>query len=79
MTVKADAKRRVRLTSVNPGDVFSVHVTGDQVLLTLMKPVETKEPKPAKVRIVKRGRYHVGVLDRPINEEALKKALEEFP
>jgi hypothetical protein len=33
----------------------------------------------AKVRIEKRGQYHVGVLDRPINEESLKEALAEFP
>lgn len=33
----------------------------------------------AKVRIEKRGQYHVGVLDPPINEEALKDAVAEFP
>jgi hypothetical protein len=33
---------------------------------------------PAKVRIQRRGAYDVGVLDRSINEEALKKALDEF-
>ena len=33
----------------------------------------------AKVRIEKRGQYHIGVLDHPIDEEAIKDALAEFP
>jgi hypothetical protein len=34
---------------------------------------------PAKVRIAKRGDYTVGVLDRQINDQAIKEALSDFP
>ena len=33
----------------------------------------------AKVRIEKRGPYSVGVLDRPISEQAIEEAMREFP
>jgi addiction module RelB/DinJ family antitoxin len=35
--------------------------------------------RTAKVRIEKRGKYHVGVSDHPINEKAIKVALAQFP
>jgi hypothetical protein len=35
--------------------------------------------RPARVRAEKRGRFTVGVLNRPIDERALKEALAEFP
>ena len=77
MTVTADSKRRVTLRRVHPGDRFDVQITPDgRYVLTKLEPVTDL---PAKVRIEKRGRYHVGVLDRAISEEALKQALAEYP
>jgi hypothetical protein len=78
MTVVADNKKRVTLRLAQPGDRFDVQVSPQgKFILTKLEPVQ-KTP-PAKVRIEKRGAYHVGVLDRPINEEALKEALADFP
>ncbi len=78
MTVVADNKKRVTLRLAKPGDRFDVKVSGEgRYVLTRLEPVQ--QSRPAKVRIEKRGRYHVGVLDRPINEEALNEALAEFP
>ena len=78
MTVVTDNKKRVTLRLAKPGDRFDVQVVSDgNYILTKLEPVELKGP--AKVRIEKRGPYHVGILDHPIHEEALKDALAEFP
>ena len=50
-----------------------------KVLLILTKLGAGQSAGPAKVRIEKRGQYHVGVPDRPLNEKFLKEALAEFP
>jgi hypothetical protein len=78
MTVVADNKKRVTLRLANPGDRFDVRVAGDgQFILTKLEPVSSAGP--ARVRIEKRGEYHVGVLDHAIDEKSLAKALAEFP
>ena len=78
MTVVADSKKRVTLRRANPGDRFDVQISADgKYVLTKLEPV--RDIAAPKVRIEKRGPYHVGVLDRPINEAALKEALNEFP
>lgn len=78
MTVVADSKKRVTLRLAKPGDRFDVRVSPEgRFILTKLEPV--RETPRAKVRIEKRGRYHVGVLDHPITEEALKEALADFP
>jgi hypothetical protein len=78
MTVVADNKKRVTLRLAKPGDRFDVQIaSGGNYILTRLEPVQLKGT--AKVRIEKRGQYHVGVLDHPINEEALKDAIAEFP
>ena len=78
MTVVADNKKRVTLRLAKPGDRFDVQISpGGKFILTKLEPVRTTAS--AKVRIEKRGEYHVGILDRPINEEALKEALADFP
>ena len=78
MTVVADNKKRVTLRLAKPGDRFDVQVASDgNYILTRLEPVLLRGT--AKVRIEKRGQYHVGVLDRPINEEALKVAVAELP
>jgi hypothetical protein len=77
MTVVADNKKRVTLRHAKPGDRFDVQVSSEgKYVLTRLEPVE---PRLAKVRIEKRGKYHVGILDRPIDCNALQQALEEFP
>ena len=78
MTVVADSKKRVTLRLAKPGDRFDVQIAGaGKFVLTKLQPVPGLPA--AKVRIEKRGKYHVGVLDRPIQEAALKEALAEFP
>jgi len=78
MTVVADSKKRVTLRLAKPGERFDVQVAGDgKFLLTRLEPIQ--DTPPAKVKIVKRGKYSVGVLDRPMNAQALQEALNDFP
>jgi hypothetical protein len=78
MTVVADSKKRVTIRLAQPGERFDVQVAGEgKFLLTRLEPIPGAPPP--KVKIVKRGRYSVGVLDQPINERALKEALSDFP
>jgi hypothetical protein len=72
-----DNKKRVTLRLAKPGERFDVQVVSDgNYILTKLEPVQ--QSAAAKVRIEKRGQYHVGFLDHPINEEALKEAVAEF-
>jgi hypothetical protein len=77
MTIIADARKRVILRGAKPGDRFDVQVPGDGTFV--LRRLEPVKGRTAKVRIEKRGGYSVGVTDRPINEEALKAALADFP
>jgi hypothetical protein len=77
MTVIADSKHRVTLRRAKPGDRFELAIPEPgKYVLTKLEPVPAR---PARVRIVKRDGYSVGVLGRPIDPEALKEALADFP
>jgi hypothetical protein len=68
----------VTIRLAKPGERFDVRRAGEgKFVLTRLEPAQ--ESRPAKVRIEKRGRYSVGVLDRPISEQAILEALSEFP
>jgi phage FluMu protein gp41 len=78
MTVVADNKKRVTIRLAKPGDRFDVQVAGaGKFVLTRLKPI--RHPRPAKVRIEKRGSYSVGVVDSPVSEAAIKEVLSQFP
>jgi len=76
MTVIADNKKRVVLTQAKPGDRFDVQVSANGYVLRKLEPVQSK---PAKVRFIKRDGYTVAIADQPINEQALREALADFP
>ena len=76
MTVIADNKKRVVLTNAKPGDRFDVQVSANGYVLQKLEPLQ---PRPAKVRFEKRGRYTVAIADQAINEQGLQEALGEFP
>ena len=77
MTVTADNKRRVVLPSAKPGELYEVRIAGPgKLTLTRLEPVKDK---PNNVRFEKRDGYTVGFCDQPINEEAIREALADFP
>lgn len=79
-TLKADSQRRVRIPHANPGQVFAYENLGNgQFMLTLIKPVKSVKDRPAKVRFEKRGGYTVGVTDRTVDEQTIKKLLADSP
>jgi hypothetical protein len=60
------------------GERYDVQVDGDgRFVLTRLEPIQVAPT--SIVKIVKRDKYSVGVLNRPINERALKEALSDFP
>jgi hypothetical protein len=76
MTVIADNKKRVTLPT-EPGERFDLQAIGkDKFILTRLAPVR---PRPARVKIQKKGGFTVGKLDHAIDEAALREALAEFP
>ena len=75
MTVIADTNRRVTLPKARPGDRFNLKTSSEGTfVLTLLQPNRSRQ---ARVKLMKRRGYTV--LDRPINETALREALAEFP
>jgi len=77
MTVVADSKRRVVLPVAQPGDRFDLRVAEDgTVVLAKLGRVPSQ---PAQVRVEQRNGFSVGVSDQPINDDALREALAEFP
>ena len=49
---------------------------GEKIVLTRLVPAS--RPR-SKVRFVKKDGYTVGITDQPIDEQAIKEALSEFP
>jgi hypothetical protein len=76
MTVIADAKRRVVLPPVKPGDRFDVQLAANgKLVLTPLIPDE----RPNKVKLVRKHGYLVAVSSRPITQEQVRAAMDEFP
>ncbi|MFO1460232.1 MAG: hypothetical protein U1G08_12570 [Verrucomicrobiota bacterium] len=77
MTVVADSRKCVLLPTVQPGERFELQIAGaGKFVLTRL---ESEPIHPVNVTIEQRGGVSVGILDRPIDEQALAEALNEFP
>ena len=76
MRVTADERKRVELPSAQPGDSFEVQMPN--IATFILTRLESVPSQLAEVKLEKRGAFTVGVLDRPINEQALQEALAEF-
>ncbi len=76
MTVIADNKKRVTLPT-KPGERFDLQAVGDdKFILSRLEPVPLKQ---ARVTFRKKDGYTVARTERPMNEAALREALEDFP
>lgn len=78
MTAIADNKRRVTLRYAKPGEVFDVAIPEEgKYVLTKLEPVKSR---PNKARLVRsRQGYLVAVSERPITQEMVRAAMDEFP
>ena len=78
LTVKVDKQKRVLLPDAKPGQLFSIEKNGAGVII--LRELKPLEAKPVKSRLVKdQDGFTVLQSDQPIDEEALKIALSEFP
>jgi hypothetical protein len=76
MTVKVDNKKRVVLLTARPGDRFDLKVSGTEFRLVLLKPAS----RPHRARLDKGPRgYRVAAGPKPITQEQVRAALNEFP
>jgi hypothetical protein len=76
-TVKADNYKRVRLPDAKPGQVFAYDSQNGIITLTQVKK---PEPEIAKSKLVKDADgFTVVVPAQPINEQAIKELLADFP
>jgi hypothetical protein len=65
------------LRQARPGDRFDVEILAEgKYVLTRLEPTK---PQPSRVRFEKRNGYTVGISDRPVSEQAIRDALDEFP
>ena len=75
MTVTTDAKKCVVLPGAKPGDSFDVKVIGEEFRLTRLKMPLMRDT----VRLVKRHGYTLAAGTRPITQEQVRSAMDEFP
>jgi AbrB family looped-hinge helix DNA binding protein len=76
MVIPARARKEARLGT---GDVVSVQPQGDGriVLVRLERP---KDPAPIEAKIIHRkGKLPVGDIGRPIDPDAVLRAVRDFP
>jgi hypothetical protein len=76
MTVIADDRKRIVLPDAKPGDRFDVESLDGGFIL---RRVESVESKAAKVTVQKQEGFSIWTTDQPISEEAIRKALADFP
>ena len=69
MRVTVDENKRVVLPMARLGDSFQIQMPTDGTFV--LTRVEPASSDLAKVKVEKRGEFTVGVLDRPIDEQAL--------
>jgi hypothetical protein len=76
MTITADAKKRVVLPHVRPGDCFQVEEDGAEIRLTRLEPVR---PQGGKARLRRENGYLVAETERVVAQGEIRKAWDEFP
>jgi hypothetical protein len=75
MIVTVDAKRRIVLPGVKPGDAFYVKAVGSEFRLTRL---ELGAPRDT-ARLVRKHRFLLASGTRPITQERVRNAQDEFP
>jgi hypothetical protein len=80
-TAVVDDRKRLRLPSAEPGEVYIVETNADNSRILLSKVTKANPDEcRARVRFEKRRGYTVMVTDGPgITSEDVKRGLEEFP
>ncbi len=77
ITTKVDKRKRVLVPHAKPGQVYAVESRADGSF-TLTAVQTSKAPAP-KCRLTKEDGFTVVLPSQPINEQAVKKLLADFP
>lgn len=77
MTTKADSRKRIRVPQAKPGQVYTVQQNADGGFT--LSVVRTRAPANPKCRIVKEDGFTVVAPKQPIDEQAIKELLADFP
>jgi molecular chaperone DnaK (HSP70) len=77
ITTKADSQKRVVLPQAKPGQLYAVHNNADgSFTLTAISPSPASRPT---CRLANEDGFAVAVPDQPIDEEAIRELLADFP
>jgi hypothetical protein len=77
ITTKVDERKRLVVPQAEPGQIYAIRENADGSLtLTAVKPKEALSPK---CRLAKEGGFTVVVPAQPIDEQAIKELLADFP
>ena len=77
ITTKADSRKRVLVPQARPGQVYAVQENADgSFTLTMVKPAQQAR---SKCRLAKEDGFTVVVPGQPIDEQAIKELLADFP
>lgn len=77
ITTKVDNRKRVIVPQAKVGQVYAVGENADgSFTLTVVKPMD---PANLKCRLAKEDGFTVVVPGQPINEQAIKELLADFP
>lgn len=77
ITSRADSRKRVVVPRAKPGEVYAIQETGNgSFILTIVKPAEPPRPK---CRVRKESGFTVVVPRQPINEDAIRELMADFP
>jgi hypothetical protein len=77
ITTKTDEQKRAVIPMAKPGQVYEAVENRDgSITLT---PLNSEARVPKFLRMEKQGRYHVGILDGPLDEKLLEELRNEFP
>jgi hypothetical protein len=77
ITTKADNRKRVLVPHAKPGQVYAVESRADGSFT--LTAVQSSKAPAAKCRVTKVDGFTVVVPGQPINEQAVKELLADFP
>lgn len=76
-TIKADNQKRVLLPQATPGQIYTVQENSDGSIT--LKAISALAPNIPTCRLAEEDGFAVAVPNQPIDEEAIRELLADFP
>ena len=77
VTTKADDQKRVRVPQATPGQVYAIYGNADGSFT--LKAVDSAETTAPTCRLTEEDGFSVAVPNQPIDEQAIRELLADFP